>query len=229
MPIWVERSQEVSDKEVLEFVNENYVDDEAKQSFTVIYEQWESQCWGWEVVQWASMEVFEMERDLWKRRPRSDLVGRNAVSWTNQPRSKPACDRHHQKETRVSVSLFPSPLNQFSPKVVWCIPCKGLPAPVALLQVHGIQAGGRLSLCWSTADREGELDSKSRSDDHVFRDFDLVIRSQSFTISQHQSRILMMIAKMIMSRRKTRIDDDDDACSGNFKNCNIDFHSIGDS
>ena len=35
-----------------------------------------------------------------------------------------------------------------------------------------------MSLCWSTADREGELDSKSRSDDHVFRDFDLLIRSQ---------------------------------------------------
>ena len=38
MPIWVERSREVSDEEVLEFVNENYVDDEAKQSFTVIHD-----------------------------------------------------------------------------------------------------------------------------------------------------------------------------------------------
>ena len=83
--------------------------------------------------------------------------------------------------------------------------------------MHRIQAGGRLSLCWSTADREGELDSKSRSDDHVFRDFDLLIRSQSFTISQHQSSILM-----IMSRGKTRTaDGDDDACNSNSKSFNI--------
>ena len=37
MPIWVERSREVSDEEVFEFVNENFGDDEAKQSFTVVY------------------------------------------------------------------------------------------------------------------------------------------------------------------------------------------------
>ena len=93
--------------------------------------------------------------------------------------------------------------------------------------MHEIQDGGQLSLFWSTADREGELDSKSQTDDHVFRDFDLLIRSQSFTISQHQSRILMMMTKMIMSRGKTRIDDDD-ACNSNSKSCNINLFK-GDS
>ena len=85
--------------------------------------------------------------------------------------------------------------------------------------MHKLQAEGRLSLCWSTADRKGELDSKNRSDDHVFRYFELVIQSQSFTISQHQSRILM-----IMSMKKTRtVEDDDDACNSNSKSCIIDF------
>ena len=33
----------------------------------------------------------------------------------------------------------------------------------------------------------------------------------------------MMMTKMIMSRGKTRSDDDDDACNSNSISCNIDF------
>ena len=43
----MERNQEVSDEEVFEFVNENYVDDKAKQSFTVIYENPSAEAQKW--------------------------------------------------------------------------------------------------------------------------------------------------------------------------------------
>ena len=36
----------------------------------------------------------------------------------------------------------------------------------------------------------------------------------------------MIMTKMIMSREKTRIDDDDDACNRNSKSCNIVFLNL---
>ena len=138
------------------------------------------------------MEILEWGQNLWKRRRRSNLVGHNNVSWTNQPRSEPACDRHYQREKHVSA-LLARAFQHKSPSYK----CKDYK-----LEGDWPYAGRQLIEKVSWTER---VDRMIMCSEILFCWFIVNIS----TISQHQSRILMMLTNMIMS-----------LITGNLKNIN---------